>query len=83
MVNFFYLVKILLRLPDDAKEMIWSHRNYLYQIPKALPVVLASLSSWSFFNLSNVRALLNEWAPLPPTIALELLFPQYVYDNKF
>lgn len=63
-------------MPEDVREKIWTNRSYLYQIPKALPVVLTASSSWSFFNAANIKAILDEWAPLPPSLALELLFPK-------
>lgn len=62
--------------------MIWSRRNYLHEIPKALPLVLASACSWSFFSLSTNRAIMEGWAKLPPTVAIELLLPQYVSTLK-
>ncbi|CAB3399260.1 unnamed protein product [Caenorhabditis bovis] len=65
------------RLEHDDQEMIWQKRLYLTNQPEALPLVLSSLQDWSFSFLSQVYQILEEWAPLRPEIALQLLLPQY------
>lgn len=63
------------RLVEDDKQLLWSNRDALRHIPKALPLVLASSFSWDSYSLSNIYPLLDGWAELPPATAIELLLP--------
>ncbi|CAD6185060.1 unnamed protein product [Caenorhabditis auriculariae] len=65
------------RLVQDDQEIFWQKRMYLVGIPEALPLVLSSLSDWSYTFLVQVHQLLDVWAPLRPETALQLLLPQY------
>ncbi|PAV77638.1 hypothetical protein WR25_15640 isoform C [Diploscapter pachys] len=64
------------RLESDDKELLWQKRAYLMNQPEALPLVLASVSDWSYPFLSQVYQILDEWAPLKPELAMQLLLPQ-------
>uniref|UniRef100_A0A1I7T9Q9 phosphatidylinositol 3-kinase n=1 Tax=Caenorhabditis tropicalis TaxID=1561998 RepID=A0A1I7T9Q9_9PELO len=65
------------RLESDDQDLIWQKRLHLTNQPEALPLVLSSLQDWSFGFVMRVYQILEEWAPLRPEIAMELLLPQY------
>ncbi|VDM62901.1 unnamed protein product [Angiostrongylus costaricensis] len=65
------------KLTSDEREMLWQKRSYLMHLPEALPLVLASVPDWSFYFLSNVYQIIEDWASLSPVQAMELLLPQY------
>lgn len=65
------------QLQKDDQEIIWQKRLYLTLQPEALPYVLSSQNDWSHKQLSQIYDLLEEWAPLRPEIAMQLLLPQY------
>ncbi|KAF1749101.1 hypothetical protein GCK72_025568 [Caenorhabditis remanei] len=65
------------RLELDDQDLIWQKRLHLTNQPEALPLVLSSLQDWSFGFVMRVYQILEEWAPLRPEIAMELLLPQY------
>ncbi|KAL3084827.1 hypothetical protein niasHT_031712 [Heterodera trifolii] len=64
-------------LTDDDKELLWSRRNCLLQMPRAFPLVMASSFSWGPYSLGNIYALLDKWVTLPPAVAIELLLPYF------
>ncbi|KAH7732178.1 phosphatidylinositol 3-and 4-kinase [Aphelenchoides avenae] len=64
-------------LVEDDKQLLWSNRDALRHIPKALPLVLASSFSWDSYSLSNIYPLLDGWSELPPATAIELLLPYF------
>ncbi|KAG1663175.1 Phosphatidylinositol 4-phosphate 3-kinase C2 domain-containing subunit alpha [Nymphon striatum] len=62
--------------PEEA-YLIWDKRHYLYDFPKALPRVILSTHSWNWACLSNIYDCLNNWKPLEPVDALQLLLPSF------
>ncbi|CAI5454702.1 unnamed protein product [Caenorhabditis angaria] len=77
-----YLLELIERqdpsnLEYDDQELIWQKRLYMTNQPEALPLVLSSLTDWSFVFLAQVYQILEVWAPLRPEIAMQLLLPQY------
>uniref|UniRef100_A0A183BMI9 Phosphatidylinositol-4-phosphate 3-kinase n=1 Tax=Globodera pallida TaxID=36090 RepID=A0A183BMI9_GLOPA len=64
-------------LSEDDKELLWSRRNCLQQMPRAFPLVMASSFSWGPYSLGNIYALLAKCAKLPPAVAVELLLPYF------
>ncbi|PIC20764.1 hypothetical protein B9Z55_025844 [Caenorhabditis nigoni] len=65
------------RLEVDDQDLIWQKRMHLTNQAEALPLVLSSLQDWSFGFVVKVYQILEEWAPLKPETAMELLLPQY------
>uniref|UniRef100_F1KQX4 Phosphatidylinositol-4-phosphate 3-kinase C2 domain-containing subunit alpha n=2 Tax=Ascaris TaxID=6251 RepID=F1KQX4_ASCSU len=64
-------------LSQDEKEVLWEKRHYLTRIPTALPLVLASAVGWDWASLNNIYQLLDDWMPLSPVQAIELLLPNF------
>lgn len=64
-------------LSQDEKEMLWEKRHYLTHIPEALPLVLASAVGWDWASLNNIYQLVDDWTPLNPVQAIELLLPHF------
>ncbi|EYC40429.1 hypothetical protein Y032_0612g658 [Ancylostoma ceylanicum] len=64
-------------LKPDEQEMLWQKRSYLMHLPEALPLVLSSVTDWGFYFLANVYQIIEDWAPLSPVQAMQLLLPQY------
>ncbi|XP_072475709.1 phosphatidylinositol 4-phosphate 3-kinase C2 domain-containing subunit alpha isoform X5 [Notamacropus eugenii] len=64
-------------LSKEDKAFLWEKRYYCLKHPSCLPKVLASAPNWKWANLSKTYSLLQQWPPLPPLNALELL------DSKF
>uniref|UniRef100_A0A915D232 Uncharacterized protein n=1 Tax=Ditylenchus dipsaci TaxID=166011 RepID=A0A915D232_9BILA len=62
-------------LNDDDKQFLWTKRNYLHHMPKALPLVLASSFSWGSYSLSNIYLLLEKWASLLQMLLLSYFCP--------
>ncbi|XP_041074619.1 phosphatidylinositol 4-phosphate 3-kinase C2 domain-containing subunit alpha-like [Polyodon spathula] len=59
------------------KEFLWDKRHYCQSHEKSLPMVLASAPSWDWTSLPEIHSLLNQWTPLSPVCALELLHSKY------
>uniref|UniRef100_A0A8C4LE19 Phosphatidylinositol 4-phosphate 3-kinase C2 domain-containing subunit alpha n=1 Tax=Equus asinus asinus TaxID=83772 RepID=A0A8C4LE19_EQUAS len=66
-----------LGLSKEDKAFLWEKRYYCFKHPNCLPKVLASAPNWKRVNLAKTYSLLQEWPPLHPLTALELL------DSKF
>uniref|UniRef100_F6PV08 Phosphatidylinositol 4-phosphate 3-kinase C2 domain-containing subunit alpha n=1 Tax=Monodelphis domestica TaxID=13616 RepID=F6PV08_MONDO len=64
-------------LSKEDKAFLWEKRYYCLTHPNCLPKILASAPNWKWANLSKTYSLLQQWPPLPPLNALELL------DSKF
>ncbi|ELT97555.1 hypothetical protein CAPTEDRAFT_183515 [Capitella teleta] len=56
---------------------LWEKRHYLYACPLALPRVLAACPCWSYATLRETYTMVQQWVPVDPVFALELLLPQY------
>ncbi|KAK6472842.1 phosphatidylinositol 4-phosphate 3-kinase C2 domain-containing subunit alpha-like isoform X1 [Huso huso] len=59
------------------KEFLWDKRHYCQSHENSLPMVLASAPSWDWVSLPEIHSLLNQWPPLSPVCALELLHSRY------
>uniref|UniRef100_A0A7N5JUH1 Phosphatidylinositol 4-phosphate 3-kinase C2 domain-containing subunit alpha n=2 Tax=Ailuropoda melanoleuca TaxID=9646 RepID=A0A7N5JUH1_AILME len=66
-----------LGLSKEDKAFLWEKRYYCLKHPNCLPKVLASAPNWKWANLAKTYSLLQQWSPLHPLTALELL------DSKF
>ncbi|XP_045652550.1 phosphatidylinositol 4-phosphate 3-kinase C2 domain-containing subunit alpha isoform X3 [Ursus americanus] len=66
-----------LGLSKEDKAFLWEKRYYCIKHPNCLPKVLASAPNWKWANLAKTYSLLQQWSPLHPLTALELL------DSKF
>nr|KAF6438676.1 phosphatidylinositol-4-phosphate 3-kinase catalytic subunit type 2 alpha [Molossus molossus] len=66
-----------LGLSKEDKAFLWEKRYYCLKHPNCLPKILASAPNWKWVNLAKIYSLLQQWPPLHPLTALELL------DSKF
>ncbi|XP_023613936.1 phosphatidylinositol 4-phosphate 3-kinase C2 domain-containing subunit alpha isoform X3 [Myotis lucifugus] len=66
-----------LGLSKEDKAFLWEKRYYCLKHPNCLPKILASAPNWKWVNLAKIYSLLQQWPPLDPLTALELL------DSKF
>ncbi|XP_006892140.1 PREDICTED: phosphatidylinositol 4-phosphate 3-kinase C2 domain-containing subunit alpha [Elephantulus edwardii] len=64
-------------LSKEDKAFLWEKRYYCLNHPDCLPKILASAPNWKWVNLAKTYSLLQQWPPLHPLSALELL------DSKF
>uniref|UniRef100_A0A4W3IZ67 Phosphatidylinositol 4-phosphate 3-kinase C2 domain-containing subunit alpha n=1 Tax=Callorhinchus milii TaxID=7868 RepID=A0A4W3IZ67_CALMI len=64
-------------LSKTDKEHLWDKRQYCFSHKNSLPKILASVPSWDWDSLPEIYSLLQQWIPLCPVYALELL------DSKF
>ncbi|XP_006865853.1 PREDICTED: phosphatidylinositol 4-phosphate 3-kinase C2 domain-containing subunit alpha [Chrysochloris asiatica] len=64
-------------LSKEDKAFLWEKRYYCLKHPNCLPKILASAPNWKWANLDKTYSLLQQWPPLDPLTALELL------DSKF
>ncbi|XP_032737019.1 phosphatidylinositol 4-phosphate 3-kinase C2 domain-containing subunit alpha isoform X1 [Lontra canadensis] len=62
-----------LGLSKEDKAFLWDKRYYCLKHPNCLPKVLASAPNWKWVNLAKTYSLLQQWPPLHPLTALELL----------
>lgn len=61
------------RLSRKDKAFLWEKRHYCHIEAISLPKILASAPNWDWTNLPEIYSLLQQWPPLPPLTALELL----------
>ncbi|XP_064144444.1 phosphatidylinositol 4-phosphate 3-kinase C2 domain-containing subunit alpha isoform X1 [Loxodonta africana] len=66
-----------LGLSKEDKAFLWEKRYYCLRHTNCLPKILASAPNWKWVNLAKTYSLLQQWPPLHPLTALELL------DSKF
>uniref|UniRef100_A0A8C0GFV7 Phosphatidylinositol 4-phosphate 3-kinase C2 domain-containing subunit alpha n=1 Tax=Chelonoidis abingdonii TaxID=106734 RepID=A0A8C0GFV7_CHEAB len=66
-----------LGLSKEDKEFLWEKRHYCRGHTQSLPKILASAPHWDWASLPEIYSLLQQWPPLPPLTAMELL------DSKF
>ncbi|XP_051478598.1 phosphatidylinositol 4-phosphate 3-kinase C2 domain-containing subunit alpha isoform X3 [Apus apus] len=64
-------------LSKEDKEFLWEKRHYCHNHTSSLPKILASAPHWDWASLPEIYSLLQQWPPLSPLAALELL------DSKF
>ncbi|XP_053153244.1 phosphatidylinositol 4-phosphate 3-kinase C2 domain-containing subunit alpha isoform X2 [Hemicordylus capensis] len=62
-----------LGLSRKDKAFLWEKRHYCHTEANSLPKILASAPNWDLTNLPEIYLLLQQWHPLPPLTALELL----------
>uniref|UniRef100_A0A8B9T2P7 Phosphatidylinositol 4-phosphate 3-kinase C2 domain-containing subunit alpha n=1 Tax=Anas platyrhynchos TaxID=8839 RepID=A0A8B9T2P7_ANAPL len=62
---------------SQDKEFLWEKRHYCHTHTNSLPKILASAPHWDWASLPEIYSLLQQWPPLSPLAALELL------DSKF
>ncbi|XP_060131966.1 phosphatidylinositol 4-phosphate 3-kinase C2 domain-containing subunit alpha [Zootoca vivipara] len=62
-----------LGLSRKDKAFLWEKRHYCQTDASSLPKILASAPNWDMTNLPEIYLLLQQWPPLPPLTALELL----------
>ncbi|XP_061378857.1 phosphatidylinositol 4-phosphate 3-kinase C2 domain-containing subunit alpha isoform X2 [Danaus plexippus] len=63
------------RMPTEGREILWEKRQYLVQIPGALPLVLLAATSWAGEPRAQLVSLLERWEKPSPTNAMHLLLP--------
>lgn len=63
------------KFPAEDREVLWEKRHYLHNYPTALPKVLLSAQFWDFASLSELHKMMENWSPLSPLEALQLLLP--------
>uniref|UniRef100_A0A8C0FLF8 Phosphatidylinositol 4-phosphate 3-kinase C2 domain-containing subunit alpha n=1 Tax=Bubo bubo TaxID=30461 RepID=A0A8C0FLF8_BUBBB len=64
-------------LSKEDKEFLWEKRHYCHSHTSSLPKILVSAPHWDWASLPEIYSLLQQWPPLSPLAALELL------DSKF
>uniref|UniRef100_A0A8V5FUI9 Phosphatidylinositol 4-phosphate 3-kinase C2 domain-containing subunit alpha n=1 Tax=Melopsittacus undulatus TaxID=13146 RepID=A0A8V5FUI9_MELUD len=64
-------------LSKEDKEFLWEKRHYCHSHTNSLPKILVSAPHWDWASLPEIYSLLQQWPPLSPLAALELL------DSKF
>ncbi|XP_075569478.1 phosphatidylinositol 4-phosphate 3-kinase C2 domain-containing subunit alpha isoform X4 [Pelecanus crispus] len=64
-------------LSKEDKEFLWDKRHYCHSHTSSLPKILFSAPHWDWASLPEIYSLLQQWPPLSPLAALELL------DSKF
>ncbi|XP_074006124.1 phosphatidylinositol 4-phosphate 3-kinase C2 domain-containing subunit alpha isoform X3 [Numenius arquata] len=64
-------------LSKEDKEFLWEKRHYCHNHTNSLPKILVSAPHWDWASLPEIYSLLQQWPPLSPLAALELL------DSKF
>ncbi|XP_077994374.1 phosphatidylinositol 4-phosphate 3-kinase C2 domain-containing subunit beta-like [Glandiceps talaboti] len=67
----------LTRLSETESQLLWSKRHYLHNKPSALPWVLRVAESWDWSSLDDIYCMLDNWVPLAPVDAMQLLHPQF------
>uniref|UniRef100_A0A452HTS1 Uncharacterized protein n=1 Tax=Gopherus agassizii TaxID=38772 RepID=A0A452HTS1_9SAUR len=71
------LMEKIVLLSKEDKEFLWEKRHYCHGHTHSLPKILASAPHWDWTSLPEIYSLLQQWPPLPPLTAMELL------DSKF
>ncbi|XP_049865129.1 phosphatidylinositol 4-phosphate 3-kinase C2 domain-containing subunit alpha isoform X2 [Pectinophora gossypiella] len=63
------------RMPTECREVMWEKRQYLVQLPGALPLVLLAATNWYGEQRAQLIALLKLWEKPSPLNAMHLLLP--------
>ncbi|GBP48239.1 Phosphatidylinositol 4-phosphate 3-kinase C2 domain-containing subunit alpha [Eumeta japonica] len=63
------------RMPSDCREILWEKRQYLVEIPGALPLVLQAATHWYGEHRAQLIALLKLWTKPSPLNAIHFLLP--------
>eukprot|EP00057_Strongylocentrotus_purpuratus_P008977 XP_011663451.1 PREDICTED: phosphatidylinositol 4-phosphate 3-kinase C2 domain-containing subunit beta-like [Strongylocentrotus purpuratus] len=64
-------------LREDDATFLWNKRHFCTRISWALARVLQVAASWDWACLADIYALMEEWIPLDPLDALQLLHPRF------
>uniref|UniRef100_A0A8C0FPH1 Phosphatidylinositol 4-phosphate 3-kinase C2 domain-containing subunit alpha n=1 Tax=Bubo bubo TaxID=30461 RepID=A0A8C0FPH1_BUBBB len=76
-VSYKLRLTFVYRLSKEDKEFLWEKRHYCHSHTSSLPKILVSAPHWDWASLPEIYSLLQQWPPLSPLAALELL------DSKF
>ncbi|CAK1551645.1 unnamed protein product [Leptosia nina] len=63
------------RMPIECREIMWEKRQYLVELPAAMPLVLLAATNWSGEQRAQLIALLHLWEKPSPLNAMHLLLP--------
>ncbi|CAB3256692.1 unnamed protein product [Arctia plantaginis] len=63
------------RVPTDCREIMWEKRQYLVELPGALPLILLAATNWYGEHRDQLLALLRLWEKPSPLNAMHLLLP--------
>ncbi|CAK1578120.1 unnamed protein product [Parnassius mnemosyne] len=63
------------RMPNEGREVMWEKRQYLVELPGALPLVLLAATNWYGEHRAQLVSLLELWAKPSPLNAMHLLLP--------
>ncbi|XP_063635795.1 phosphatidylinositol 4-phosphate 3-kinase C2 domain-containing subunit alpha [Cydia splendana] len=63
------------RMPTDCREVMWEKRQYLVELPGALPLVLLAATNWYGEHRAQLVNLLRRWEKPSPLNAMHLLLP--------
>ncbi|XP_050681509.1 phosphatidylinositol 4-phosphate 3-kinase C2 domain-containing subunit alpha isoform X2 [Leptidea sinapis] len=63
------------RMPTECREIMWEKRQYLVELPGALPLVLLAATNWYGEHRAQLVALLRLWEKPSPLNAMHLLLP--------
>ncbi|CAG5010080.1 unnamed protein product [Parnassius apollo] len=63
------------RMPNEGREVMWEKRQYLVQLPGALPLVLLAATNWYGEHRAQLVSLLELWEKPSPLNAMHLLLP--------
>ncbi|CAG9791840.1 unnamed protein product [Diatraea saccharalis] len=63
------------RMPTEGREILWEKRQYLVELPGALPLVLLAATNWYGDHRAQLVALLHLWCKPSPLNATHLLLP--------
>ncbi|KAI5637162.1 phosphatidylinositol 3- and 4-kinase domain-containing protein [Phthorimaea operculella] len=63
------------RMPTECREVMWEKRQYLVQLPGALPLVLLAATNWYGEQRAQLVSLVKVWEKPSPLNAMHLLLP--------
>ncbi|XP_045492000.1 phosphatidylinositol 4-phosphate 3-kinase C2 domain-containing subunit alpha [Colias croceus] len=63
------------RMPTECREILWEKRQYLVELPGAMPLVLLAATNWYGEHRQQLVSLLQLWEKPSPLNAMHLLLP--------
>ncbi|XP_045763916.1 phosphatidylinositol 4-phosphate 3-kinase C2 domain-containing subunit alpha isoform X1 [Maniola jurtina] len=63
------------RMPTEGREILWEKRQYLVQLPGALPLVLLAATNWCGEQRAQLVSLIQLWEKPSPLNSMHLLLP--------
>ncbi|XP_028163897.1 phosphatidylinositol 4-phosphate 3-kinase C2 domain-containing subunit alpha isoform X2 [Ostrinia furnacalis] len=63
------------RMPTEGREIMWEKRQYLVELPGALPLVLLAATNWYGEHRAHLISLLKLWQKPSPLNSMHLLLP--------